>query len=408
VIIIKIKIKLSIIISILFLFIIANLNLCLGSNTGTDQVYEAETNQGTSNGESGGWSFTDGGSSSDSYYAIFQEQQSREEVFSIRNICNLTEFFKNDEITMKTGAYNMKEYAINNVTIYENIPALLKLDPSSVLLEESSNGKKLSKHIDEKSGIIKYINDSEYTIDFGKINSSSYKYLKFNISTNKSGKYILNGANLNYKNSNGDNKSLQSPSLYLTVINHKPIITRIQIYPNPAKKNKNRRFTEKIVFIATFQDIDERDLKRCEVWSSINGLINASAINQTNEYWYTYKFDYNNLSVGAHKITFKIFDADGQYAEESIDLAINDYLFGFIPGNYAWTLIFAFLGIILRLILDKDKGIKSLKNNTTYAIFILTFIFFMTAYLPFVHVLGLFSISVIAIGFYLIFKFKLN
>jgi hypothetical protein len=158
-----------------------------------------------------------------------------------------------------------------------------------------------------------------------------------------------------------------------------------------------------------FEDSDLRDMKKCELWSSIDGLLNETTISKIDQKGYNYNYNHMcyNLSEGIHTITFKVFDEDGEYTEESVELVVEEYIYGFLPKKYDWTLFIAIIAVFLEILLRSST--KEFLNEKVTGI-VLAFLILLVpiGYLSMNNLIfgiSLISLSLIGVKF---IKYRLN
>jgi tetratricopeptide (TPR) repeat protein len=288
---------------------------------------------------------TSDSSSYSSYYDYISMPQVEEKIFFIKNAYSKTQYNKNETIRVILAIINKKNGALLNVTIEDQIPDPFKLVGNNYTIKKDG--------ITYYSRVIR-----NKPIDLDKLNKSCSAYIEYNITTNIANEgYFLPPAMLSVNLGFWDgNRSLQSVPVYIRVVDRNPIIENIQVSPNPVHRDiiEGKLNNGKGVKInATFKDLDEFDLDRCELWSSLDGSVYNTPLNLSN-YTTPTEFDYTfflkNLSEGNNKLTIKLYDRDNNYAEETVELSVKSY-FWLFPWEYEWVIIAAILAAILSKIL---------------------------------------------------------
>lgn len=341
--------------------------------------------------------------SSTSYNNYIYSKQSSQDILFTKEVYPQTEFFKNEDIIIKALIINDKKYYIDDMIFLDDIPCTL--NKSSIKIEKISKLSNITcytikivndtivKDADypfDNTTILGNIYGSKLTVKCPRINSLDQLYITYNITTNKTREYISNPSKLFFSNTIDGSTTLQSNPVYFKVENRKPKITDIEAKPNPAKKGD-----KEIKLKAVFEDLDNYDLEKCQLLSSIDGQLCETDIKMTNltSYMYEYKNDMDNLSDGEHVITFKVYDREGDYAEESITLTVEEYYLDLFPKKYNWTLLIAIFLIIVEILVKDMKG--NFRLHTTYALIILGIILFAFGnYYPkgeSVAIIGIFS-----------------
>ena len=273
-----------------------------------------------------------------------------EELLLTKEAYPRTESFKNNDITIRLGIVNNKDYSLENSYLFDKIEKPFVIDAHSFRIDQGPDSNNLeyqlldlSKHpgqnqtsyqnaaYDKKEKYILtlYPKGDRVNLTIKQFNSSEMLYLSYNITTNISGKYSLQPFRLFSSDYFEGKKILQSNPLFIDVVDHNPVIDSIKIKPNPAKKD------EIVNICAKISDSDGSDLDRCELFSSIDGNLDdlKSLKNSSNSYSYYYRKNLSGLSEGSHLITLKVFDKDGQTAYETLNLNVDNYIF-WIPSTY--------------------------------------------------------------------------
>ena len=324
-------------------------------------------------------------------------QQNKEDVLLTKEVYPKIIFHKDEQVPFRVRIINNKLELLENILLIEELP--WDLNEKSIKLEEGPTiafnksfikiGKSdllfdyikvddyefnSSLNYSSKNPIVMYYEHLNYLMVFiRQINASEHICLKYNFSIDESKDFVSNPTKLHYKSFLSGNKILESNPVYFSIVDFIPKVVNLEIKPNPTKKsNKN------IIFKGIFTDADPYDISKCELWSSIDGLLDSRSCidvydkNFSDKNLYAYKFINRNkiLSEGDHIITFKVYDQDEQYSESSLKLTVDDYYLDIFPKKYVgWAsllgLIFIFLEISIKEFVEiyKRPKSKNLRDN---------------------------------------------
>jgi tetratricopeptide (TPR) repeat protein len=172
---------------------------------------------------------------------------------------------------------------------------------------------------------------------------------------------------------------------------------------------------------ATVEDPDNYDLKICEIWSSIDGLLDRSSVSANNSSHMVsinpgksrYLLSLSNLSEGHHTIILRVYDKDRDYDGETLNLDVNDYFLNIFPIEYSWVLIIGVIGAFLSaLFLVKRfnlciKRIEILILLFSFAVLYVGYYYYYYKYLSIYTVLELFgSLIVISGVLYILIRYS--
>jgi len=297
-------------------------------------------------------------SSTSNFENYYNYQSAKEEMLLTKEAYPGLELFKNNNITIRLGLINNKDYSLTRPYLFDKVEDPFIIDVQSFRIDQGPDSKRLDYHFTDLSLSSEIEPDQGTTnnnyiltlsqkrdkinLSIKRFNKSDMLYLSYNITSNISGKYSLQPCRLFTSEYFEGKKILQSNPLFIDIIDRKPIIDSIKISPNPAKDD------EIVQIHANISDPDKLDLDRCELFSSIDGLLDdATQLNLSDPHCYYYSKDLQGLSVGNHLITLKIFDKDSQIAESTVTLTVENYILWLIPDTYFYTVL---LGCILVLI----------------------------------------------------------
>jgi hypothetical protein len=316
-------------------------------------------------------------SSTSNFENYYNYQSAKEEILLTKEAYPGSELFKNNNITIRLGIINNKDYSLTRPYLFDKVEDPFIIDPDSFRIDQGPDSKRLDYHftdlslsaeIEPNQGTI-HENDNyiltlsrkrdKINLSIKQFNKSDMLYLSYNIKSNASGKYSLQPCRLFTSEYFEGKKILQSNPLFIDIIDRKPIIDSIKINPNPAKDG------EIVQIHANISDPDKLDLDRCELFSSIDGLLDDSTqLNLSDPNCYYYSKDLSGLSVGNHLITLKIFDKDSQIAESTLTLTVENYIFWLIPDTYFYTVVLGCILVFIEIFIKEHlkDGLRRIKE----------------------------------------------